>query len=875
MTGMKRYLKKAALVSATLMVSATADAGTLLQRSNLVYKGAFRVPQGRYGNSTRDSSLSFGGSAITFRAPDGSNGTDGSLYILGYDKLVTEISIPKIVDSRDSSVCPTHDISCLNTASVVQGSFDVTNGQMTNIGANFSVVPEGSPAGFLVHNNKLIGSLQTQYDDTNVYSHFTASLDWNTGVPSSANFTGPYRLGVNPVDSTSTNAGFVGGYMAHIPSEYQAELGGPALTGMIVDSVISRSSYGPDAWVFDPDQMAVGDPASAQMLLGYPSDHSTLMNYASFADQPTANGSIQVRGLTFPEGSRSLIFWGWMGMGMSGKGSMCYGEATGTLSEVADASTVSAWIAANNGQPYMCGGNPISATDHNPCCYDPVRSGSKGEHAYPYIYRAWVYDAEDLAAVKAGTKNPWDLAPYAVWDLNSYTINPGVSYTMNSGTDDLPFAIEDAAIVGAAYDPATQRIYISQKAGDKPNLEPFPLIHVFAVQVGAGTGGSTSGGGSTGSTADVQAPTVPASLSATALSASQIALSWSPSTDNVGVAGYNVYRNGNQIATTTATSFQDSALSAATTYSYSVAAFDAANNVSAQSSVASATTQQAADTIAPTVTIGSPAAGSTVGGTVSVSANASDNVGVTKVEFYVNGALQATDSSAPYSFSWNTAGFANGSYTLTMKAYDAAGNVGQASSTVNVQNVQKDTTPPTVSIASPASGSTVSGTVNVSANATDNVGVTKVEFYVNGALQSTDTSSPYNFSWNTASLVNSSYTLTMKAYDAAGNVGQASSTVNVQNVQNDTTPPTVSITSPASGSTVTGKVVVSVNATDNVRVAKVELYLDGKLQATDTSAPYTFSWNTNPVAKGTHTLIAKAYDAAGNVANSSSIVVKH
>ena len=67
-----------------------------------------------------------------------------------------------------------------------------------------------------------------------------------------------------------------------------------------------------------------------------------------------------------------------------------------------------------------------------------------------------------------------------------------------------------------------------------------------------------------------------------------------------------------------------------------------------------------------------------MGGAVSVTANASDNVGVTKVEIYLNGALQSTLTSAPYSFNWNTLAAANGAYTVSAKAYDAAGNVGQS-----------------------------------------------------------------------------------------------------------------------------------------------------------------------------------------------------
>ncbi|MGH3071985.1 MAG: S8 family serine peptidase [Gaiellaceae bacterium] len=89
-----------------------------------------------------------------------------------------------------------------------------------------------------------------------------------------------------------------------------------------------------------------------------------------------------------------------------------------------------------------------------------------------------------------------------------------------------------------------------------------------------------------------------------------------------------------------------------------------------------------------------------------------------------------------------------------------------------------DTTPPTTSITSPANGATVSGTVTVSANASDNVGVSRVELFVDGSLSSSDTTSPYSFSWNTTTAANGGHSLQTRAYDAAGNVG-SSSTVNV------------------------------------------------------------------------------------------------
>jgi endonuclease I len=182
-----------------------------------------------------------------------------------------------------------------------------------------------------------------------------------------------------------------------------------------------------------------------------------------------------------------------------------------------------------------------------------------------------------------------------------------------------------------------------------------------------------------------------------------------------------------------------------------------------------------------------------------------------------------------------------------------------------------DTTAPAASITSPASGATVSGTVAVTATATDAVGVTKVEFLLDGALQATDTTSPYSWSWATTAAANGSHSLVAKAYDAAGNVGTSAS-VTVA-VSNDTTAPVASITFPANGATVSGTVAVAASATDAFGVTKVEFFLDGALQATDTASPYSWSWATTAAANGSHSLVAKAYDAAGNVGTSATVTV--
>src|SRR5439155_1103173 len=179
-----------------------------------------------------------------------------------------------------------------------------------------------------------------------------------------------------------------------------------------------------------------------------------------------------------------------------------------------------------------------------------------------------------------------------------------------------------------------------------------------------------------------------------------------------------------------------------------------------------------------------------------ITASAADNVGVAGVQFRIDGAnFGAEDTTAPYSISWNTTGAANGSHTLTAVARDAAGNrTTSAPVTVTVANAPPpDTTPPTVSISSPSNGQTISATVTVSANASDNVGVVGVQFGLDGAnLGGEDTTAPYPLPWNTATASDGSHTLTAVARDAAGNsTPSAPVTVTVANNAPPPPPPPV------------------------------------------------------------------------------------
>jgi hypothetical protein len=276
------------------------------------------------------------------------------------------------------------------------------------------------------------------------------------------------------------------------------------------------------------------------------------------------------------------------------------------------------------------------------------------------------------------------------------------------------------------------------------------------------------------------------------------------------------------------------------------------------------------DITPPTVTITSPSSGATVTGTITVSADASDNVGVVGVQFQLDGNnLGGEDTTAPYSVPWNTATATVGTHTLRAVARDAANNVG-TSATVTV--TVPDTTAPTVSVTSPTSGATVSGTITVSASASDNVGVVGVRFQLDGSnLGAEDVTAPYSITWDTTTAVPGTHTLRAVARDAANNSATSSSvTVTVR----DVTPPTVTMTSPSPGATVSGAITVTASASDLGGVAGVQFQLDGApVGAEDTTAPYAVTWDSATAADGSHTLAAFARDTAGNSATSSSVTV--
>ena len=288
---------------------------------------------------------------------------------------------------------------------------------------------------------------------------------------------------------------------------------------------------------------------------------------------------------------------------------------------------------------------------------------------------------------------------------------------------------------------------------------------------------------------DTTAPTAPGTPSVTT-AIGRADLSWTASTDNVGVVRYNVHRSTtsgftpsdtNRIAQPTGTTYSDSGL-AGGTYFYKVSAADAAGNVSASSGQATAIVPADQPPTAPTGLTATTAIG-----TASLSwAVATDDVGVARYNVHRSTVAGFTPALAnriaqPTGTSYVDSGLAAGTYYYKVTAEDTAGQIGPASNQATA--VVPADVPPSVNVTSPSAGATVSGTITITANASDDVQVAGVQFRVDGVnVGAEDTSAPYSTSWSTTTVANGSRQITAVARDSAGQTTtSASVTVTVSN----------------------------------------------------------------------------------------------
>lgn len=189
--------------------------------------------------------------------------------------------------------------------------------------------------------------------------------------------------------------------------------------------------------------------------------------------------------------------------------------------------------------------------------------------------------------------------------------------------------------------------------------------------------------------------------------------------------------------------------------------------------------------------------------------------------------------------------------------------------------VLQDTTAPHVTVTNPFDGTTIKGMVAVDVAASDNAAVARVDLVINGNHVATDTYAPYGFSWDSTQVSDGAANIVAYAYDGAGNVAFHGISVHVANTPADTTAPVANISDPVNGAKLSGtSISVKASATDNVKVASLALYIDGKKATSTTSASLSYNWNLKKVASGAHTLKVEAKDAAGNLGTYSISVTR-
>jgi chitodextrinase len=421
--------------------------------------------------------------------------------------------------------------------------------------------------------------------------------------------------------------------------------------------------------------------------------------------------------------------------------------------------------------------------------FSVMGSGSSREsHSEAKAQMGFIPSADRLDVTASGT--------YSVGVNEVSASTPKVLRIARTGAANQYFYLEFRQPAGTyfdnfnASDPVVQGITI-RIAQDYPNLvqswlvDTTPATSTFndaALAFGgtftdplSGVSITTRSVSSTGASvaisfgADLQAPTAVTGLAATSTSMSSIGLSWSASTDNVGVAGYRVSRNGIQVATVSGTAWSDSGLAAATRYTYAVVAFDAAGNLS---TAVSATGTTMADSQPPTAP-GGLTATATSSTSVALGWSAStDNVGVAGYRVSRNGTLVATTTGRTWT---DSAAAAATSYTYSVVAFDTVGNVSMAATaTATTPGTAVQLSTPTLTTsASKRGGTALSWTVSKlgSTSAT----ASGYRIYRNGALYTTTTGTTYKLSGQKGT-----WTFYVVAYDAAGDLSAPSNSVTVQ-----------------------------------------------------------------------------------------------
>ena len=380
----------------TAPLAATAADKGLLQSTDFEYVGAFRLPRGKFGGSR----FGYSGGAIAINANQPEDPEDDTIFFSGHawnTEQVAEIAVPAIVKSET--------LKDLNTSQVVQPFADITDGKIGQIESGNAI----RLAGLLVDKDRILWTALHYYDAAHAAdrSHGISGKD----LSDTNDAQGIFRVG-------TINPGFVAGYMANVPRQWQTALGSKVIAGQSNVPIITRTSAGPAAIGFDPAQLQIEKTAPATVLLanGYTDVLETKNDAYNF--------NSTVGGIVFPAGFGCVVYFG-----SHGTGEVCYGTG-----------------------------------EH---CND-TQDKSKGWHdrGGHYIYQAWAYNVDDLVAVKQGRLEHDAVRPYAIWSptfsfASGRARIGGVTYDEHSNRAFVVQMEADRGIDGSE--------------------EPQPLVHVYQL----------------------------------------------------------------------------------------------------------------------------------------------------------------------------------------------------------------------------------------------------------------------------------------------------------------------------------------------------------------------------------------------------------
>ena len=464
--------------------------------------------------------------------------------------------------------------------------------------------------------------------------------------------------------------------------------------------------------------------------------------------------------------------------------------------------------------------------------------------------------------INVTTSAPPDLeAPSAVADLAATGVTQSaVNLNWTAATDNVGVT---------AYDIYQNNVLIATAAGAATSYAISGLVALnsydfYIVSKDAAGNSSLNSNTVSVTTPDTEAPTAPSGINYSNLTATSVTISWTASTDNVAVTGYDVYQNNIKINTVpvTATSFDVTGLVQATSYSFFIKAADNAGNTSASSNTLIISTPDTEAPTAPANLVPSALTMTTL--TLSWSA-ASDNIGVTGYDVYRNGIK--INGAAVTSTSYNVTGLsAATAYSFYIQARDAAGNISANSNTVNV--ITPDTQAPTAPASLVSSNLTATSVSLNWTGSTDNVGVTGYDVYQNNVKINTVpiTGTTYNV---TGLVQATAYSFYVKALDNAGNASANSNTVNINTP--DASAPTAPSNLVSSVLTTTTVTLSWSASTDNVGVTGYDVYRNGvKINvAIVTATTYNVTGLTAATA---YSFYVQARDAAGNISGNSNTV---